>query len=162
MSEKIEIDVDAISLMPLRDQGTFFIENFDEYLDDPKYAESVKRWAKKILNDDYSTSRISSWDTSLSRGLFSEIIEIKSDIPLVTSEEVEMLKTLKKVDKDASKNKPMLVNDKDDYFKNATWLYENGFLNGTNESADNDEYYWFYLTSVTEKGKIALKNGYIY
>ena len=162
MSEKIEIDVDAISLMPLRDQGTFFIENFDEYLDDPKYVESVKRWAKKILNDDYSTSRISSWNTSLSRGLFSEIIEIKSDIPLVTSEEVEMLKTLKKVDKDASKNKPMLVNDKDDYFKNATWLYENGFLNGTNERADDDEYYWFYLTSVTEKGKIALKNGYIY
>lgn len=163
MSEKIEIDVDAISLMPLRDQGTFFIENFDEYLDDPKYAESVKRWAKKILtNFDYPTSRIRSWDTAWPKELLNNIIEVKSDIPLITSEESEMLKTLEKVDRDASKNKPMLVNNKDDYFKNATWLYENGFLNGTNESADNDEYYWFYLTSVTEKGKIALKNGYIY
>lgn len=163
MSEKIEIDVDVVSLMPLRDQGTFFIEHFDECLDDPKYAESVKRWAKKILsNDDYSTSNISSWNISFPRLISSEIVEIKSKIPLVNSEENEMLKFLEKVNKDASKNEPMWVNNKDDCFKNATWLYENGYLNGENNKADDDEYYMFFLTSVTTKGKTALKNESIY
>ena len=95
MSEKIDIDVDKISSMELRDQGTFFVEHFDKYFDDPKYIESVKRWAKKILTEDaYSTSEIRIWDTSWPQDLLGNIIEIKSDIPLVTSEEDEMLKTL--------------------------------------------------------------------
>lgn len=163
MSEINEIDVDTISSMQLRDQGAFFVEHFDEYLDDPKYAESVKRWAKKILtNGDYLTSRIRTWDTSWPKELLGNIVEIKSDIPLVTSEEVEMLKFLEKVNKDASKNEPMWVNNKDDFFKNATWLYENGYLNGENNKADDDEYYMFSLTSVTTKGKTALKNESIY
>lgn len=163
MSEKIEINVNDINSMSLSDQGEFFVKHFDECLNDPKYKESVKRWAKRILNDvNYPVSHIQQWNTSSPEELLNDIIEVKSDIPLVTSEEYEMLKILKKVDEDASKNDPMSISDKDDYFKNATWLYENGFLNGTNHRADDDEYYMFFLTSITEKGKAALKNESIY
>ena len=163
MSEKIEIDVNDINLMSLSDQGEFFVKHFDECSNDPKYQESVKRWAKRILNDgEYHMSSISEWNTSWPKKLLNDIIEVKSDIPLVTSEEDEMLKILKKVDENASKNDPMPINDTDNYFKNITWLYENDFLNGEDKRADDDEYYMFFLTSVTEKGKAALKNESIY
>lgn len=163
MSEKIEINVADINLLSLNDQGEFFVKHFDECLNDPKYKESVKRWAKRIINDvNYPGSSIQQWNTSFPEQLLNDIVEIKSNIRLVTSEEHEMLKFLKKVDENASKNDHMSISDKDDYFKNVTWLYENGFLNGKNYEADGDEYYIFFLTSITEKGKAALKNESIY
>lgn len=95
MSGKIEINVADINLLSLNDQGEFFVKHFDECLNDPKYKESVKRWAKRILNDiEYSASNIRQWNTSFPKNILNEIIEVKSDIPLVTSEEDEMLKTL--------------------------------------------------------------------
>lgn len=163
--EKLNDEFFKNGQMSLSDQGEYFIKNFDKLFKDAKYIESVKKWAKKIddLVPNYKYHfNIENWDTSFPKGLLNAIIETNSEIHLLSPEENEMLKILEKIDKNASKNKPLLVNDKDDYFKNTTWLYENGFLNGTNNKADDDEYYMFFLTSVTEKGKTALKNKFVY
>lgn len=147
------------------EKGNYFIQHFNQKYEDPLFQSNVKKWAKTILADEYKYDRngsmIRSWDKSFASDILNAIVETQNAIHATTEEENEMLSILKHVDETASANNPISV-VRDDLFKSTCWLYEHDYIDGVNHRADDDNYYMFFVNGLSEKGKRALKDGFIY